>query len=191
MRLHALGAGEEKSVEEEFSEAAESMVYARLQKEIDELEEVAEERRVAHARLKTEVDNFRKRTGQELSAARRRAALPVIAELLPVADEFDLAAQSLKADSAGEQAVAGRFEELFGQMMETWKALGVQRLGCMGEEFDPELHEAVSMIPSSEYEENTVCGELRAGWILRRPGSDEPQVLRPALVCVSSGSPPP
>jgi len=172
--------------EEVLSEAAKEACQ-KLQEEIEELSGHAEDKKTAHERLKLEVDNFRKRTRQELAAARGQAAVPLIKELLPISDEYDLAKQNLKIEGEGQKAVEERFAKLFGKMMETWKGLGVSKLESVGQDFNPELHEAVSMIPSEEYGSEVVCNELRAGWVLKTPGSDEPQVLRAALVCVSSG----
>mmetsp|Transcript_17061 Transcript_17061/g.53542 ORF Transcript_17061/g.53542 Transcript_17061/m.53542 type:complete len:317 (-) Transcript_17061:29-979(-) len=175
-----------EEVEEELSEAAEE-ACAKLREEIEELKVHADGKRMAHERLKLEVENFRTRTRQELAAARGQAAVPLIKELLPIADEFDLAKQNLKIEGDAQQAVADRFAKLFDKMMGVWKGLGVEKLEAVGQPFNPELHEAVSMIPSADYGPEVVCNELRGGWVLKTPGSDDPQVLRPSLVCVSSG----
>lgn len=180
------GGGKEKAKQEELSAAAKE-ACEKLEMEISELKAHAEDKRMAHERLKLEVDNFRTRTRQELAAARGKAAVPLIKELLPIADEFELAKKNLKIEGEDEQAVADRFSVLFSKMLDTWKGLGVTKLQSVGEPFNPELHEAVTMIPSAEYGPEVVCNELRAGWVLKTAGSDAAQVLRPSLVCVSSG----
>lgn len=179
---------EEKEVEEEgeLSEAAKANVE-KLQMEIEDLKVTAEEKKAAHERLKLEIDNFRARTRSELAVARSKAAIPLVQQLLPIADEFDLAKQNLKIEEPSQQAIADRFQSLFDKMLGRWKQLGIQKLTCLGEEFNPELHEAVSMIPSQDYKADLVCNELRAGWAIKAPGSEELQVLRPSLVCVSAG----
>jgi len=175
-----------QELEQEQTEAP-SAAFQKLQEEVDELKAHGEEKRAAHERLKGEIGNFRARTRSELAMARGKAAIPVIKELLPIADEFDLAEQNLAVESEGEQAIVDRFDTLFTNMMQTWKAVGVEKMVSVGEDFNPEFHEAVSMIPSAEYKEEVVCNELRAGWTLKVSGADDAQVLRPALVCVSSG----
>jgi len=172
--------------EEVLSEAAKEACQ-KLMDEIEELKALADEKKTAHERLKLEVENFRARTRQELAAARGKAAIPLIKELMPIADEYDLAKQNLKIEGEGQQAIADKFATLFDTMMDLWKGLGVTKMESVGEPFNPEFHEAVSMIPSAEYGPEVVCNELRGGWELKTPGSDEPQVLRPSLVCVSSG----
>jgi len=176
----------EEEAEEELSEA-QMEICAKLEEEIKELRELADEKRGAHERLEMEVSNFRKRTRQELNAARGKAAIPIIKELLSIADEFDLAQQNLKVESDGEAAVAAKFEDLFEKMLKTWKGLGVSKMEAVGTDFNPELHEAITMLPSEEYATEVVCNEMRAGWVLKTPGSEQPQVLRPALVAVSAG----
>mmetsp|Transcript_122346 Transcript_122346/g.318034 ORF Transcript_122346/g.318034 Transcript_122346/m.318034 type:complete len:125 (-) Transcript_122346:135-509(-) len=119
--------------------------------------------------------------------AQSKAAIPIIKELLPIADEFDLAKQNLKVETEGEQAIKDRFDALFDRMMDTWKDVGVEKMVAVGEDFNPEFHEAITMMPSADYKEEVVCNEMRAGWVLKIAGSDEQQVLRPSLVCVSAG----
>lgn len=182
-RLFGLG-GKEKT--EELSEKAKE-ACEKLQEEIEELKTLAEDKRASHERLKLETSNFRARTRAELATARGKAAVPIVKELLPIADEYELAKQNIKVESDGEKAIVSRFDGLFSKMLDSWKALGVEKLESVGQEFNPEFHEAVSMIPSEEYVTDVVCNELRAGWVLKAVGSDEPQVLRPSLVCVSAG----
>lgn len=178
--------GGDKESDEQLAEAAKENCE-KLAAEVKEIKEEAEEKRASHERLKTEVSNYRARTRKELSAARGKAAIPIFKELLPIADEFDLAQQNLQLESDGERAIADRFKCLFENMLSSWKVLGVEKMQTLGEEFDPLQHEAISMIPSADYSADKVCNELRGGWQLKPVGTDEREVLRAALVCVSSG----
>mmetsp|Transcript_70574 Transcript_70574/g.181969 ORF Transcript_70574/g.181969 Transcript_70574/m.181969 type:complete len:295 (+) Transcript_70574:51-935(+) len=176
----------EEEGEEELTEV-DMEAIAKVQQEVDELVELKEEKLQAKDRLTLEISNFRTRTKNELAAARGKAAVPIVKELLMIADEFEYAKQNLKIESEGEQAVADRFDNLFNGMLDTWKKVGVEKMQATGEDFNPELHEAVSMIPSEEYAADKVCNTLRGGWVLKTVGNDTPEVLRPALVCVSAG----
>lgn len=180
------GDKEEKEDDGELSEAQQANIE-KLQEEIAELTEHAADKKAAKDRLEIEVKNFRARTRAELSAARGKAAIPLVKELLPISDEFELAAKNLKIESESQKAIVANFDALYEKMTDSWKSLGVEKVQCLGEEFNPELHEAVSMIPSGDYKEDVVCAELRAGWALKTAGSDQVQVLRPSLVCVSAG----
>jgi len=185
------GLGGKKREEEgkeprELSEEEKAMC-AQIEEEIEALKSEAEEKQNAHERLKLEVDNYRKRTRSELAQARGDAATPIVKELLPIADEFGLARQNLKFEGDGEKAIVDRFDDLFARMLGTWTSVGVEKMASVGQDFNPEFHEAVSMIPSVEYKEEVVCNELRAGWVLKPAGAEQAKVLRAALVCVSSG----
>ena len=126
----------------------------KLSEEIKDLNDVIEEKKGAHSRLKLEIDNFRQRTRSELAVARGKAAIPLVQELLPIADEYEYAKQNLKVETDGQKAVVAKFEALFEKMLQSWKSLGIEKMASVGEEFNPELHEAVSMIPSEEYKED-------------------------------------
>lgn len=170
LRFHAPRSGHlsfgclpKKKLLQKQAEASASGNMAKLSQEIEELKEVIEEKKGAHSRLKLEIDNFRQRTKSELATARGKAAIPLVQELLPIADEYEYAKQNLKIESDGQQAVVTKFEALFDKMLQTWKSLGIEKMNSVGEDFNPELHEAVSMIPSQEYKEAThgglgICG---------------------------------
>lgn len=177
----------EAAEEEEILTDSQKETCEKIRQEIEELKADAEDKRSSHERLKLEVSNFRARTRAELAAARGKAAIPIFKELLPIADEFDLAKQNLKLESDAERAMSDKFSALFEEMLKSWKELGVEKVEALGKPFDPEFHEAISMVPNPEYPADTVCAEMRAGWVMKPVGSDAPQVLRPALVCVSSG----
>ena len=154
-----------------MSEAAKANIE-KLTAEIAELNTVKEEKQAAHSRLKLEIDNFRQRTSSELAAARGKAAVPLVQELLPIADEFEYAKQNLKVETDGQKSVVAKFEALFDKMLESWKSLGIEKMSSVGEAFNPELHEAVSMIPSEEYKEavslrNCYCSSVV---VVPRPG---------------------
>jgi len=180
--------GEDAPAEAAPEEAAPpSMAATQLQGELDDLKNLIVDKQASFDRLTLEVKNFRNRTRSELATARGMAAIPVIKELLPIADEYALCKQNMKLEGDGEKAIADRFDDLFTKMMGTWKKVGVAKMVAVGKEFNPNFHEAVSMIPSADYKEEVVCNELRAGWELKPSGAETAQVLRPALVCVSSG----
>eukprot|EP00929_Paragymnodinium_shiwhaense_P108137 TRINITY_DN74458_c0_g1_i1.p1 TRINITY_DN74458_c0_g1~~TRINITY_DN74458_c0_g1_i1.p1 ORF type:complete len:263 (+),score=88.71 TRINITY_DN74458_c0_g1_i1:62-850(+) len=159
----------------------------KLLEEIEELKAVNQEKQDAHDRLNLEVSNYRARTRKELAKARSNAAVPLLEGLFPFADEYELVVKNVKTETEGEQAICDRFDQLFKKSLGSWSKMGVTKMEAIGKDFDPEFHEAVTMIPSDEYKPDIVANELRCGWVLKAAGDDEAQVLRPALVCVSSG----
>eukprot|EP00913_Durusdinium_trenchii_P002734 g2529.t2 len=137
-------AEEEESAE--LSEMAKANIE-KLSEEIKDLNDVIEEKKGAHSRLKLEIDNFRQRTRSELAVARGKAAIPLVQELLPIADEYEYAKQNLKVETDGQKAVVAKFEALFEKMLQSWKSLGIEKMASVGEEFNPELHEAAQSSP--------------------------------------------
>jgi len=180
--------GNTKKENKELTEA-EKAALERLEAEIEEIQAQLEEKTAAYERLELELKNYRTRTAKELSAARGKAAIPIYEELLTIADDYDRAKQNIALETDGEKAIGERFEKVYETMIAAWKEGGVEKLESVGQDFNPELHEAISMIPNPEYKEDVVCAEMRAGWVMKTKGSEEPLVLRPALVCVSSGPP--
>merc|ERR1719433_1965538 len=104
----------------------------KLKVEIEELKVHAADKQTAYDRLKLEVTNFRTRTRQELAAARGKAAIPLIKELLPIADEFDMAKQNLKVEGEEQQKIVDGFAELFAEMLGLWEGLGVKKMESTG-----------------------------------------------------------
>jgi len=128
-------------------------------------------------RKQAEFENARKRAEREREETRRRIAMDLLQDLLPVLDNF----QRALADPAPgppdpfRQGVSMTFR----QMMETLSREGLQEIAAVGERFDPDLHEAVDTRVVEGFEEGIVLEELRRGY--RFQG----YLLRPALVRVS------
>ena len=134
-------------------------------------------------RTEAELDNFRKRSRREVDEILRYAAMPLVRELLPVLDNLDRAmesAESAENNSAlleGVKLVAGQLSDV------------LQRNHCVrieasdGTEFDPNLHEAISQLPSSEHKAGEVITVTQKGYLLHD------RVVRPAQVVVSTGQP--
>jgi molecular chaperone GrpE len=130
-------------------------------------------------RLNAEFENFRKRSSKEKAEAINKAKSNVIQELLPVIDAFEAAAGQVKADTEGEQRIAGSYQGLYAKMVEAFKKMGLEVVPGVGTPFDPEVHEAIMRAPSDEVADGTVLQEFRRGFKIGG------QLLRPAMVQVS------
>lgn len=132
-------------------------------------------------RLRADFDNFRKRTLREKTLLCETANEELLTELLPVLDHMQLALGASNvagADPAFRQGLLMIFEQLMGILAK----FGLEPIDAEGKPFDPELHEAVSCMPSDTHPEGTVIGQARRGYLLKK------RLLRPAQVIVS-GSP--
>ena len=132
------------------------------------------------ARLQADFSNFRRRTEEERLEVAALIRTDVALKLLPVIDNFDRAAEHVPEAVEKDPWYAG-IEGIRKQFADMLAELGIERIEAVGQPFDPELHEAVSHEPSSEFEKDTVSKELEAGY---RMGES---VVRPAKVQVSSG----
>ena len=131
-------------------------------------------------RLQADFDNFRKRTLREKNDLYRRANEDLIAELLPVLDHVEMALASLSSDDPADPAIEG-FKLVAEQLATALKKFGLSPIDAEGAEFDHNVHEAISHLPSEDVAENMVIAQVRRGYML---GDN---LLRPAQTVVSSG----
>ncbi len=152
--------------------------------EIEPLRAEVEEAKDRALRVGAELDNFRKRAARQMEEERRYANIHLIRDLLPVLDNIDRAIEAAeKSDDA-----AGLLEgfRMVGQMLgDTLQRYHCQPIDPLHDPFDPAWHQAISQMPSEEYEANTVIVVTQTGFQLHD------RVVRPAQVIVSSGPPQP
>ena len=132
-------------------------------------------------RLRADFENYKRRVLREKDELYRRATEDLMAELLPVLDHLEMALKAAE-DRADDPFVQG--VRLVGdQLMTALGKHGLAPIDAAGEPFDPNLHEAVSHLPSPDTDENHVMVQTRRGY---RLGD---RLLRAAQVVVSSGAP--
>ena len=131
-----------------------------------------------YLRLAADFDNFRKRTAQEKQDLLKYGASEVLSKILTVLDTFDRARDSLK-DIDNCQTVKDSYELAFKQLLDTLKKVGMEEIDALGKEFNPTEHEAVTQVPTDEYELDHVACVVQKGYKLAD------KVLRPALVGVA------
>lgn len=131
-------------------------------------------------RLQADFENFRRRVTEERPVLAQAAQMSVVEALLPVFDNFGRAFATVPKEVSdtdwygGIQAIQQQFESVL-------KSLGIERIATVGQEFDPQVHEAISHEPSTEHAENIITEEYEAGY------AKGEAVLRHAKVKVSSG----
>jgi molecular chaperone GrpE len=142
---------------------------ARLERQIAELTEALQ-------RERADSENIRRRHSEELAGLRTRAKAQVVKDLLPVVDNFVRALQHVPKDLESNDYVKG-IRSIVKQFEDTLGKIGVERIKTVGEPFNPNLHDAVSM-EEGEGKEEIVSEELQAGYCL---GDD---IIRHAVVRV-------
>lgn len=126
-------------------------------------------------RVAADFDNYRKRTQRDLAETVQRASQRVIAGLLPVLDSFDLAVAH-EPETESEAKLLGGVGGTRLQLLDALVKEGLEIIPTVGEVFDPEIHEAVTMAGNPEHP--IVIAEVRRGYVLAG------RVLRAALVAV-------
>lgn len=158
----------EEAVEETVEEVAEPTAEEKLTEEL-----AAEHDRLL--RVMAEYDNFRKRSQKEKEVAYGDTKASTIGEFLPVYDNF---MRAMSAEAVDLDSFKKGIEMIFNQYGETLKKLGVEAFGEKGEEFDPNIHNAVMHGEDENLPENSISDVFSTGY---KMGD---RVIRPAVVKV-------
>jgi molecular chaperone GrpE len=155
-------------------EAEEDAIAADLAKAKAEAESYLDDLR----RLQADFDNYRKRTLREQTARSASASQALVARLLPVLDNFELAVTAAEQARDFDGMLKG-VEMVLGALREVLEGEGLVKIEAEGKPFDPERHEAVIAVEQEDTDPGTVVGIVRTGYELGG------KVLRPAMVKVA------
>jgi molecular chaperone GrpE len=147
-----------------------------LARQLDEYETRLAEMREIMLRERAELENQRKRLQRDLEQARRFANEKLLAELLPVVDSLERGLALEGSDYAG---LRGGVELTLRELTRIAESNGLKVVDPIGQPFDPERHQAMSMVPSGEHQPGSVVSVMQKGYVLND------RLLRPALVAVS------
>ena len=144
--------------------------------EVNPWEEKYNAERDAHLRVAAEYDNFRKRTIKEKEASYGNGKADAVAKMLPVYDNLERALNQPCTDEAYKKGVEMTMTQLVG----IFSGLGVEIFGNVGEEFDPNFHNAVMHTEDENFGENTICQVFQKGFKLGE------KIIRFAMVQVAN-----
>ncbi len=129
----------------------------RLQSQFDELQD-------RHLRIAAEYENFRKRTARERTEMWQRAQAEVVSNILDALDDFERVLQLDSASASAEDVIKG-VELVERKLLRELESAGLERVGRVGEAFDPKHHEAIGSLPAeTEEEDHTVGAILQSGY---------------------------
>ena len=151
----------------------------KADKKQDALKQKIEELEDRVKRQMAEFDNFRKRTDKEKTAMYEIGAKSVIEKILPVVDNFERGLASVPEEEKGNGFADG-MQMIYKQLMTELENIGVKPIEAIGQEFDPDYHNAVMQVESEEYETGIVAQELQKGYTYRD------SVVRHSMVAVVS-----
>lgn len=159
-------------------EAQEDLVQEDLEKIIADLKAEIEEKENRYLRLYADFENFRRRTKKEMEAAEKYRAQSLISNILPAIDNFERALQ-IEVDNDQAKSVLEGVEMVYRAIIDALKQEGAEQIEAVGQEFDPNLHEAIMQIEDDNFGPNTVVEEFQKGYKLND------RVIRPSMVKVN------
>ncbi len=169
---------EEDQAEGQEDREAESAAEPEPEDELSQAKQQAAAHLDDLLRLKAEFENYRKRIMREQTELVDRASVGLVARLLTVLDNFDLAVASAEESRDFEKMLRG-IELVYGELREVLRQEGLQSLEAKGKPFDPNLHEAALEVAGDENGELVVAEVLRPGYLFKG------KVLRPSMVKVT------
>ena len=159
-------ASEEAEKDDEGEEKESGKSFFGKKKKKDKKDEKIEELTDRLTRQMAEFDNFRKRTDREKSQMYEVGAKDVIDKILPVVDNFERGLGAVTEEEKEDPFVKG-MEQIYKQLMTTLEGIGVKPIEAVGNEFDPDFHNAVMHVEDEEVGENIIVEEFQKGYMYR------------------------
>ncbi len=171
-------AQEQKDEAQEQVEATQDEVeVAEVANEAEKLEAELEELKENHLRLRAEYDNFRKRTLKEKSDLIKYGGEKTIIGFLDIMDDIELAIKNMSTTDSVEGMLEG-VELIQNKFITTLKAQGVNAMDVVGQDFDPDQHDAVAMVPTEESDQKgKIIDCLQTGYTLNDKVIRHPKVV--------------
>lgn len=168
---------QQESKEAVKEEKKEKKKKEKADKKQEALKEKIEELEDRVKRQMAEFENFRKRTDKEKTAMFETGAKSVIEKILPVVDNFERGLAAVPEEEKGAGFAQG-MEMIYKQLMTELENMDVKPIPAVGEEFNPDFHNAVMQVESEEYDPGVVAQELQKGYTYRD------SVVRHSMVAV-------
>ena len=163
-------------------EQAEEQVSSELEQALEEARRQADEHQEKLLRMMAEMENLRRRTRLDVENAHKFALEKFVNALLPVVDSLEMGIEAASKEGATVETLREGMEMTLKMLIDVLAEFGVARIDPKGEAFDPQKHEAMTMVPSAEYAPNTVMEVIQKGYSLNE------RLVRPARVIVSKES---
>ena len=130
-------------------------------------------------RLKAEMENNRKRAGRDIENAHKYALRNFAESLLPIVDSMEMGQQAAEADNASLSSIVEGTQMAMSMFVQVLEKHGLKQIDPLGEPFDPEQHQAISMVEDKKAKPNSVIKVMQKGFLLND------RLVRPAMVVVA------
>lgn len=156
-----------------------SPVEASLEEQLQQALAERDDFRDKWARAMADLDNYRRRIQREMEEDRKYLAQPLLKALLPGLDGLDRTLQAAQTSKNADDLITG--VQMVQKQFETSLAqFGVKSIEAVGQPFDPNVHEAITQMPSADHPPMTVLQDVERGYLLHD------RVVRPSKVIVAS-----
>lgn len=146
--------------------------------EVEQLKKGIEEAENRYLRLRADFDNFRRRVQLDREASEKYRAQDLIANLLPAIDNFERAMQ-IEPDNEQSKSLIEGMEMIYRSLLDALQKEGAEQIEAVGQEFDPNFHQAVMQVEDENFGSNIVVEEFQKGYKLKD------RVIRPSMVKVN------
>ncbi len=164
---------------EEALEQAQEAVSEDIEALLAESRSEAEKHKDMALRIQADMENLRRRTRLDVENAHKYALNKFVDALIPAMDSMEMGVDAAKKEEATIESIREGIDITFKQLLDVLGEFNVERIDPKGEKFDPQFHEAMTMIPSPDHESNTVVDVIQKGYSLNE------RLIRPARVIVA------
>lgn len=177
---------EKKTVEQEAAEQVEDILIEDdligngLELRIEELEDQLAQAKDQTLRAHAEAQNIKRRAEQDVEKAHKFALDKFVGELIPVLDSLEKGIESAEQAEGSHEGIIEGMRLIQKQFLDSMAKFKVEQVDPAGQPFDPNFHQAISMVPNPDMEPNTVMDVFQKGYTLHG------RVVRPAMVVVSN-----
>jgi molecular chaperone GrpE len=181
-KLHTNDNADEQTPDSEEPDVLEKLSYDELHKKATEAEQKANQHWDRLLRMQAETDNLQRRAERDVANAHKYGLEKFVLELLPVVDNLERSLQTSVEEHSNNSVLEG-IKMTLKMFQDALAKFEVKQVDPMGDAFDHELHQAISVEVNSEIKPNTIVRVLQKGYLLNN------RLIRPALVIVSKATP--
>lgn len=170
---------EETLLNEEGSVELESDLTTDLEKQLEALNDELAKAKDQTLRAQAEMQNIKRRAEQDVEKAHKFALDKFVDSLIPVVDSLEKGIESAEQQEGAHDALLEGMNLTLKQFLDALARFSVEQVSPEGQPFDPNFHQAMSMVPNPDVEANTVLNVFQKGYTLNG------RLIRPAMVVVS------